>query len=203
MKGSVQNWSFRKSCFFNDFILKSRFFFLKTELNPTGGRLRAWVVRGEARRVVACVLRGAVRRAARVTADERCVGAQRPKRCKPVQATARVACAVPPARLARGGTGHATRAPSVQRANMGGVCKQARYCPCCGADAAAHQQQCDEQCSNHDSCNRCLEARGVGKSVLGARMQARGKLFSHSPKRSLTSRKHRVGPNNSNNRRVS
>ena len=62
----------------------------------------------------------------RGTADERCVGAQRPKRCKPVQALARVACAVPPALLARGGNGHATRAPSVQRVYMGGVCKQAR-----------------------------------------------------------------------------
>ena len=56
----------------------------------------------------------------RVTADERCVGAQRPKPCKPVQALARVACAVPPALLARGGNGHATRAPPVQRVYMGG-----------------------------------------------------------------------------------
>ena len=78
--------------------------------------------------------------------------AQRPKRCKPVHALARVACAVPPALLARGGNGCATRAPSVQRVNMGGVCNRQGYCPCCGADAAARQQQCDEQCSHHSCC---------------------------------------------------
>ena len=65
----------------------------------------------------------------RGTADERGVGAQRPKPCKLVQALARVACAVPPALLARGGTGYATRAPSVQRVYIGGVCKQARILP--------------------------------------------------------------------------
>ena len=104
----------------------------------------------------------------RVTADERCVGAQRPKPCKPVQALARVACAVPPALLARGGHGYATRAPSVQRVYMGGVCNRQGYCPCCGADAAAHQQQCDEQCSDHYLLQQLLGWRDLWPILVGA-----------------------------------
>ena len=115
----------------------------------------------------------------RVTADERCVGAQRPKPCKPVQALARVACAVPPALLARGGNGHATRAPSVQRVYMGGVCNRQGYCPCCGADAAAHQQQCDEQCSHHDCCTiGAWMARSAGKIWSSVHIHAQAASFS-------------------------
>ena len=77
-------------------------------------------------RVLACVLRGAVRLAARVAADERCATAQT------MQTSAR-ACARRVRGAARtprgGGNCHATRAPSVQRVYIGGVCKQARILP--------------------------------------------------------------------------
>ena len=81
------------------------------------------------------------------------------------------------------------------------VCNRQGYCPCCGADAAARQQQCDEQCSNHYCCTagawwRELEA----DRPQSAPARARHHLFSHSPKRSLASRKHRVHANNSNTR---
>ena len=49
-------------------------------------------------------------------------------------------------------------------AYMGGVCNRQGYCPCCGADAAAHQQQCDEQCSDHYFCTAgAWMARSAGK----------------------------------------
>ena len=42
------------------------------------------------------------------------------------------------------------------------------YCPCCGADAAAHQQQCDEQCSDHYLLQQLLGWRDLWPILVGA-----------------------------------
>ena len=104
--------------------------------------------------------------------------AQRPKPCKPVQALARVACAVPPALLARGGNCHATRAQLPCSAYTWEVCNRQGYCPCCGADAAAHQQQCDEQCSNHFCCTAGAWLLDICTPRVGACGRDEGKAIS-------------------------